>query len=234
MHEKLTPDVDEPDDAPLEQWKHDLRAEFEHWLESLDDIPDSDDLTIAEPEMPDLYSFYEQLAAATAESRKANRRTAEAFSQWSDTLSGLDGELRLVREQLARQPQATDDALPRAWCLALVEITDRMHRLSTAFSNPPRRAWLGNDSVWRATWENQRQGFAILISHVETLLTRAELTRILVMHQPFNPAQMSALAAEPNVAWPNNTVIEEIAPGYLLRGELLRVAQVKISTGNNP
>ena len=54
------------------------------------------------------------------------------------------------------------------------------------------------------------------------------------MHQPFNPAQMSALAAEPNVAWPSNTVIEEIAPGYLLRGELLRVAQVKISAGNNP
>ena len=102
MHEELTPAPAESDAPALDEWKRELRVDFERWIESLDDIPDSEGADADEPEAPDLYSFYEQLAAATTEARKSNRRTAEAFSQWSETLSGLDDELRLLREQFAR------------------------------------------------------------------------------------------------------------------------------------
>lgn len=234
MHEDLTPAASESKAGALEEWKRELRVNVERWLESLDDIPDSEEADADEPETPDIYSFYEQLAAATTEARKSNRRTAEAFSQWSETLSRFDDELRLLREQGARQPVGDNDALPRAWCLALIEITDRMHRLSAAFATPPRRAWLGTDDRWHVAWETQRQGFDILLSHVGALVTRAELTRIPVLHQPFDPARMSAVVAEPDARWPHDTVTEEIAPGYLLRGELLRVAQVKVSTRERP
>ena len=210
-----------------------LRANFDQWLESLDDIPDSEGEDAAGDggDAPDLYSFYEQLAAATTEARKSNRRTAEAYSQWSNTLSGFDGELRLLREQLAKQPVAGDDSLPRSWCLAFIEISDRMHRLAAAFTTPPRRAWFSGDARWRAAWETQRQGYDIFMTHTDALVRQAGLTRIEVLHAPFDPARMSAVVAEPDARWPKNTVIEEIAPGYLWRGELLRVAQVKVSTG---
>lgn len=234
MLEDLTPAPTEPGAAELEEWKNERRAEFERWLESLDVIADTGDSDADESDAPDLYSFYEQLAAATTESRKSNRRTAEAFSQWSGTLSGFDAELRVLREQLARRPVTGDDALPRPWCLALIEITDRMHRLAAAFVAPPRRSWWTGGEQWRTAWETQRQGFDILLSHVGALVTRAELTRIPVLHLPFDPATMSAVVAEPDADWPHNTVIEEITAGYHLRGELLRVAQVKVSTGRRP
>lgn len=220
--------------AALVEWKHALRMDFERWLESLDDVPGSDGSEADEPDPPDLYSFYEQLAAATTEARKSNRRTAEAFGQWSETLSGLNGELRLLREQLARQPVAGGDALPRAWCLALIEITDRLHRLAAAFGAPPHRAWLGGDAEWRRAWGRQRHGHQILMSHVDALVIRAGMTRIPVLHEPFDPATMSAVVAEADARWPHNTVVEEIAPGYLLRGDLLRVAQVKVARGDRP
>ncbi|CAN5412496.1 hypothetical protein BH09GEM1_BH09GEM1_46100 [soil metagenome] len=234
MLEDLTPAPPEFDAAELDEWKNERRAEFERWLESLDAIPDTGDSDADEPDAPDLYSFYEQLAAATTESRKSNRRTAEAFSQWSETLAGFDAELRIVREQLARRPVTDDDALPRSWCLALIEITDRMHRLAVAFAAPPRRSWWARGDHLQIAWETQRQGLDILLSHVGALVTRAEVTRIPVLHLPFDPATMSAVVAEPDADWPHNTVIEEIAPGYHLRGELLRVAQVKVSTLPRP
>ena len=256
MHEELTPvpigldtaevdtaevdtaelDTAELDDAERDEWKRVLRANFDQWLESLDDIPDNEgeDADGDGGDAPDLYSFYEQLAAATTEARKSNRRTAEAYSQWSNTLSGFDGELRLLREQLAKQPVAGDDSLPRSWCLAFIEISDRMHRLAAAFTTSPRRAWFGGDARWRAAWETQRQGYDIFMTHTDALVRQAGLTRIEVLHAPFDPARMSAVVAEPDARWPKNTVIEEIAPGYLWRGELLRVAQVKVSTGERP
>ncbi len=230
-------DDDELDDAKRDEWKRVLRANFDQWLESLDDIPDNEGEDAdgdGGGDAPDLYSFYEQLAAVTTEARKSNRRTAEAYSQWSNTLSGFDGELRLLREQLARQPVAGDDSLPRSWCLAFIEISDRMHRLAAAFTTSPRRAWFGGDARWRAAWETQRQGYDIFMTHTDALVRQAGLTRIEVLHAPFDPARMSAVVAEPDARWPKNTVIEEIAPGYLWRGELLRVAQVKVSTGERP
>lgn len=216
----------------LGEWKRELRADFERWLDTLDEIPDVNDAYEDEKEVPDLYSFYEQLAAATTEARKSNRRTAEAFRQWSETMSGFDAELHLLREQIARPLLADDAALSRSWCLAFIELTDRLHRLAAAFAKPPRRAWFGGDGRWAAGWETQRQGYDILLSHVDALVARAGVTRIKARQQPFDPATMSAVLAEPDARWPHHTVIEEIAPGYLLRGELLRVAQVKVSLRN--
>jgi molecular chaperone GrpE (heat shock protein) len=218
---------------PLDDWKSALRRDFEQWLDSVDAIPGMADDDDEPPDAPDLRSFYDQLAASTTEARKANRRTAEAFSQWSDTLSRFEGDLRQVHEQLARQPGAADDALSRSWCLALIELTDRLHRLAAAFATPPRRAWWGTDERWRTAWETQRQAHDILVSHADALLTNAGVTRITTLHQQFDPATMSAVATQPDTAWPHQTVIEEIAPGYHLRGELLRVAQVSVSSNQH-
>lgn len=221
----------EPEAAPsaLDDWKDALRQNFEEWLQSLDEIPEPADDEADNADAPDLYSFYEQLAAGNVEARKSNRRTAEAFSQWGETLSKFDGDLRLLREHLARQPATQDDALPRPWCLALVEILDRLHRLGAAFATTPRKAWWGSDTRWRKAWETQRQGLDILLSHVEALLQKAGLARIPTLHEPFDPTTMAAVATVPSAAWPPQTVLEEVTAGYRLHGELLRVAQVKIA-----
>ncbi|MSU62589.1 MAG: nucleotide exchange factor GrpE [Pedosphaera sp.] len=219
------------DQAELADWKSSLRRDFEAWLDSLEEIHELDaGLAAANaPEGPDLYSFYEQLAASNTETRKNNRRTAEAFSQWGETLTKFDADLRLLREQLARQPVATEDALPRSWCLALVEIVDRLQRLAVAFAASPPKMWWGGDGPWRKAWATQRQGFIILLGHVETLLKQADLTRIATLHEPFDPATMAAVASVPNSQHPPQTVLEEVAPGYRLNGDLLRVAQVKVA-----
>jgi molecular chaperone GrpE (heat shock protein) len=230
--EEKTREMAEASAAALADWKDALRRDFEAWLASIEIIPDPAAAATGPGghEAPDLYSFFEQLTIANTEARKNNRRTAEAFSQWGETLSKFDTDLRLLRELLARQCAANEEALPRPWCLALVEIVDRLHRLATAFSLPMPRTWWGRDAHWHKAWEAQRQGFDILLGHVEALLKQAGIARITTLHEPFDPATMAAVATATSGQWPPQTVLDEIAPGYRLRGDLLRVAQVKVAT----
>lgn len=151
----------------LADWKAILRRDFEAWLSSIEQIPEEDAGDFEMEDAPDLYTFYEQFASGNAEVRKANRRTAEAFSQWGETLSRFHGDLRLLREQMARLPTAKEGALPRPWCLSLAEVLDRAQRLAAAFKTPPRKPWwIGNDPL-RKAWETQGQGLEILVSHLE-------------------------------------------------------------------
>jgi molecular chaperone GrpE (heat shock protein) len=233
--EELTPSPGEAPagepDSGLAHWKASLRRDFEAWLDSVDGIPDP--AAAPDPlEEPDLCSFFEQLALATAESRKANRRAAEAFSQWGETLAHFEADLRLLREQMGRMPAAgAAQAAPgRAHCLALVELLDRMRRLALAFRSAPEKPWWrGSDAAWRKAWESQRRGLEILLGHFEDLLAREGVSPVDCIGQPFDPTVMAAAETAADAGRPHNTVIEEIAPGYRLRGELLRPAQVKVA-----
>ncbi len=232
-----------PAESPaLAEWKSALRDDFEAWLASIHELPayaaDNDDADAdADADAPDLYSFHAQLTAATAESRKANRRTAEAMSQWGETLARFESGLQPLREtvtQLAAvQPKAGQ--LSRAHCLMLVELLDRMHRLARAFATPPavKRPWLSfgadADAVWRPVWTAQQDGLDILVGQVENLLQKEGVTRLTALGQPFDPAVMMAVAAEVDGTRPPQTVLEETAAGYTRHGELLRAAQVKVS-----
>jgi hypothetical protein len=211
-------------------WKARLRHDFETWLTTVDEIPEGSD-ECAPPEAPDLYSFYAQWAAANTEARKANRRTADAFSQWGETLAHFEGDLRLLREQLQRFSAGASppEALTRAQCLSLAELLDRMQRVARAFGTPPPAPWWGGGRHWRRAWENQRQAFEILVSHVETWLKREGVTRIATLGLPFDPTVMTAVATEFDSSRPHHTILEELAAGYRRQGDLLRLAQVKVS-----
>ncbi len=236
--------ADEGDDmaAPAEsvaselvEWKDALREDFETWLASLEVIPELDPEADSSSDAPDLYSFYEQFAAANAESRKSNRRTAEAISQWGETLLRFENSLTPLRETTAQLAavQPKEGQMSRAHCLVLVEMLDRMHRLNRAFQSPPiaKKAWWGGggDAAWRKAWESQHQALDILVSHVEGLLKQEGVTRLDTTGQPFDPAVMMAVAAEPDATRPPQTVLEELAAGYRRHGELLRAAHVKVT-----
>jgi molecular chaperone GrpE (heat shock protein) len=237
LHHSTQNEQDRPwpgtDADELAEWKAALRSDFESWLETLDQIPEIDSEELEGDETPDLFSFHQQLAIANTEARKANRRAAEAFSQWGETLARFESQLAPLRESAAQLAivQSKENELPRAYCLLQVEFLDRMHRLAKAFASSPQKKswWTGNHSAWRQAWETQRQGFTILLSHMEELLKKEGVTRIEAEGQPFDPTVMTAVAAVPDANRPAQTVLEEITPGYRRRGELLRPAQVKVS-----
>jgi len=218
-------------DPQEEPWKRSLRDEVEHWLASLDQDPALEEEADEVEEVPDLTSFFEQLAVLNTEARKSNRRIAEALSQWNENLARFEAALTRRPElpSSGPAPSVGDGRFTRSHCLALVELYDRMQRLGAAFAVTPDRPWWGGDAHWRKAWETQRQAFAILCAHFEALLRKDGVTRIETRGQLLDPSRMVAVAAEPDASRPHQTVIEEIAAGYARDGELLRVAQVKVA-----
>ncbi len=213
----------------LEAWKDALLDDFETWLEQVDAIPEPEE---EEEQSPDLYSFYEQLAAANAETRKANRRTAEVISQWGETLARFDESLSPLRQSVAdlTAAQPKPDEMSRAHCLALIEVMDRLERIAASFQSTPRTSWwAGKNAAWHEAWEAQRQGLAIVLGHLRDLLKNQGVTRLDSMGKPFDPSVMNAVAVDQDVSRPVQVVLEEIAPGYSRHDELLRLAQVKVS-----
>lgn len=221
----------ETEDAEPPGWKDALRHDFEEWLDSVEKVPEPDEDGQESSETPDLYSFYEQLAAAGAESRKANRRTAEAFGQWGEVLTRFESELKPLRESVLELKTGVvrEKRLSSPHALVVIELADRLRRMADAFEKTPKKSWFCNDQEWRAAWENQRQGLRILMSHLEDWLEKEGVERFDSLGQPFDPSLMSAVSAEQDSSRPHQTVLEEITPGYRRQGELLRSAQVKVS-----
>jgi molecular chaperone GrpE (heat shock protein) len=221
------------DDLNPEQpgaWKEQLRERFEAWLATVEALPEPEQ----ERDAPDLYALFEELAALRNESRKGNRKSAELFSQFGASLGGFEEEMKRLREHLTRletaQPTAQD--LPRSHCLALVEMLDRLHRMRRAAERMPppgRLAFLPPSAAWREAWKSLRQGFDILVTHLETLTAQAGLRPIPTAGLAFDPTSMVAVDAVATSAHPANIVLEEISSGYAWREEVLRPAEVRIS-----
>ena len=113
-----------------QSWKDTLREAFEKALSEMDEeagaeaaaamleppVEDGDD----EDNEPDLYSFYEALAALRGEQRAGNRKTADAFARFTDVLSTLDGQLADLKESARadRESEPSDEVSDR-FCMGL-------------------------------------------------------------------------------------------------------------------
>ena len=231
MHDEVAQPAPGGSEVPtVDSRKDELRRQFELWLESLEDFPETQEL----PDSPDLYSLYEELTALRNETRKGNRKSAEVFSQVGESLGHVEAEIKRLREHLSRTESASGDrvVLPRSYLLALVEMFDRIHRLGAALERPPRPsrlAWLKPDDSWRKAWANFQQGVSIVLTHFEKLLEQAGIQRMRTLGAAFDPVSMLAVALVPPDGQPSNVVVEEIAPGYRWRDEVLRPAEVKIT-----
>jgi hypothetical protein len=211
-------------------WKQQIRQQFELWLESVEQIPEVQE----KPETPDLYSLYEELTALRNENRKGNRKSAEIFSRFGESLEHFQDGFRRIGEQMTRMEVTRADhaVLPSSYFLGLIELVDRMHRLGAAFERPPRPgpfAFLHPDGPWRKAWANSQQGFSILITHLEKLLEQAGVERMSTVGGTFDPVTMIAVATVSPNNQPLNVVVEEVAPGYRRHNEVLRPAEVKIT-----
>ncbi len=217
----------------LTDWKATLRADFESWLGALEEIPA--ELT-AEPqpaENPDLATIFGDLASLALENRKSNRRTAEAFTQWNGILTGFQDDLKRLRERerVLLESQPLPDPVPTAIAAFLVDFHDRLTRLAQAQSQIPaaKLGFFGDDSAWKTAWKNQRTALDITLSHLQTFLQELGFQRIHTLGQPLDPTRMAVLETRLAPDQTPHTVIEEIAPGWLLGSRILRPAQVVVA-----
>jgi molecular chaperone GrpE len=67
-----------------------------------------------------------------------------------------------------------------------------------------------------------------------SVLERHGVTRIEALGQPFNAEFHQAMMEVEDPSQPTGTVVQELIPGYLIAGRLLRAAMVAVSKGGPP
>jgi len=82
----------------------------------------------------------------------------------------------------------------------------------------------GNNSI-----EDFKEGIALIGKRIRAVLSERGVERIDAAGKPFDPLRHEAIMVQDDSDVPGGTVLEELEPGYLYRGCLLRPSKVKVS-----
>ncbi len=237
-------------DDGLEAWKEGIEDDFKQWMNELTEIPE-----VKPPlDVPDIFSFYQELCVLRSETRKGGRRNQDLLTRFGENLSGFQQTLEEVQNSLCRMDKKgsnLEDNKPIF--LPLVDILERMERLRERLEFPPENTnsevhhaggWKArfnrflekcllttsdNLDNWEKAWNSLKDGFEITLSHLDSLLKKEGVTRIKTVGIDFNPALMTAVAVEYTEERQEYLVLEEISPGFLFNNIVIKLAEVKIS-----
>ncbi len=215
-------------DNNLELWRSAVESDFKQWLNELTEIPEVTPL----PEEPDLYSFYQELCVLRNELRVGGRRNQDVLTRFGESLAEFQKIITDTQNRFClmdKEKQEKEFLSRKPFFIPLVDVLERMERLMDRLSAPPAKTFFKNDENWRRAWTAVREGFDITYSYLDSLLKKEGIERIETVGMPFNPSYMTAVAIEHTDRCPVNQVVEEIAPGFLYKGEIIKLAEVKIA-----
>lgn len=214
------------------EWKQDLTERFGQWLDQLDGDP-VEEAGHSHDQAPDLYAFHEALCLLGSDIRKETRRSHGTFVRFGETLERFEQMMQAIADRQTRE-RAERSLLAgheqKAFLTPYAEMLERLTRLERRLANPPGTGLLSGRRQWAAAWNALHDGFVLLREHFEMLLKQSGIERMESVGKPFDPARMKAVAVEQNHTVPPNTVLEELASGFIHKGEVLKFAEVKIAT----
>ena len=160
---------------------------------------------MADSETTDATGIEEQLQAAREEA-----------AQYKDKFLRERAEMENFRK---RQTRLADDRIQRSRKDLLEKVLEVMDNLD--------RAMKFEDSMDR---ESLQQGLRMVQWQLNELLKAEGLTPVSTVGESFDPRVHEAVDSVSSPDHPENTVVEEVRRGYMLGGDLLRPARVRVST----
>lgn len=94
-----------------------------------------------------------------------------------------------------------------------------------------RRKVANNTSTpWQEILAGQQEGIALIGRSLVDILRQRQVIGVETEGRPFDPQKMYAIGRQENASVPENTVVQEVVKGYLWKGQVLREAQVIVSS----
>jgi molecular chaperone GrpE len=187
----------------------------------------------AASEEADLFSVFVELAGLRNEVRTQSRLVKEALEQFRGVFDTLQASHETLEQELKR---ARGEAHDREWTLLkplLLDIIDVRDRLAAGLkptvAAPPRwyeRVWAKAKREAEAAW---REGMRMTLRRIDRLLADRSIVTIETVGRPFDPRLAAAVATVEDPAAADGIVVEEVRPGFLWQGELLRPSEVIVA-----
>jgi molecular chaperone GrpE len=168
--------------------------------------PSDDNLDI--PGKPEGASELEQLKAEKADAQdKLLRALAEAQNVRRRAQQDVERERKFGIERFAKD---------------MLSVADNLGRALSALPD--------GDAIEPAL-KNVIVGVQATERELQSVLERHGITRVEALGKPFNAEFHQAMMEVQDPSVPTGTVVQELIPGYLIAGRLLRAAMVAVSKG---
>ena len=131
-----------------------------------------------------------------------------------DRLARLQAEFENYRKRAAKENADYRDFAVADAARALLPVIDSF---SLALKNASARP------------EDLRKGMELIHKQLQDVLQKLNVERIAAQGEPFDPRVHEAIEMVESDAAPDHHVLEELQPGYRIKGRLLRPAMVKVA-----
>ena len=168
--------------------------------------PETPDSSLDIPPKPESAAEFEQLQAEKTDLQdKLLRALAEAQNTRRRAQQDVEKERKFGIERFARDLLSVADNLGRALSAIPTDLDPAMKNLIAGVQATERE--------------------------LQSVLERHGVTRIEALGKPFSAEFHQAMMEVEDPSVPSGTVVQELAPGYLIAGRLLRAAMVAVSKG---
>lgn len=153
-----------------------------------------------------------QGAAASADSEVQKLRTER--NDLFDRLARLQAEFDNYRKRAAKENEDFRDFAVSDAARALLPVIDSF---TLALKNSAAKP------------EDLRKGVELIFKQLQDVLQKLKVERIPAQGEPFDPRVHDAIEMVETNAAPDHHVLEELQPGYRIKGRLLRPAMVRVA-----
>ena len=209
-------------------WQEEVKNKFSKWLAELSQTElneteqDCDDA-------PDLYSFYSELCALRAESKKISKKNQDSFYNLGEFLKNFQNTLQTMAKKQKEFEKEGMKSILEKFFKPLTEIFNRFDRIYDKLQNPPKTTFWSKEQKWKNAWNKLNEGFSLVYDHLNEFLENEGIYRIDTQGKKFDPYTMTAVKAVKTDIYEPNTVVNEISPGYLFKNSVLKLAEVEVA-----
>lgn len=146
-------------------------------------------------------------------------------SEVKNRITELEAQVKRVAADFDNYRKRTEeekkDLFAYAQAQTLLELTPVLDNFRRATEHLPEHL---RDDKWVT-------GMLYVEKQLEQIFAELGVTRMQTIGEPFDPLMHEAISTEAHSTVPENHIIAEVESGYLLKGQLLKPAKVKVSTG---
>ena len=184
-------------------------------------------------EEADLFSVFVELAGLRSEVRTQSRLVKEALDQFRGVFDTLQASHATLEQELKRTRAEAHDrerALLKPLLLDIIDVRDRLSAgLKPAMATFPRWYERFRPKTKPEAEEARREGMRMTLRRIDKLLADRRIVATETVGRPFEPRLAAAVATIEDPAAVDGIVVEEVRPGFLWQGDLLRPAEVIVA-----
>jgi len=211
--------------------KNELLEDFQKYLEQ----SNLDSLTAQE--QPDLNSLLSEMTGLKTEVKAEARQFKSTLDTLSSALTIVQEDNKTLAAELVAYGQRLEqqqEKLMRTMLLQMVDMYDRLNTGVGVLQNyqPVNRLFKKSRPKDVHFIERFKEGQLMTLRRFEQALSEHQVRVIDCVGKRLDPVTMSAVETEQDVTRENGIVLQELRTGFLFKGQVLRLAEVKVNKIN--